>query len=141
VRPEKKIFHAIAEAFDMKIVTEHEPGYWGFDTQEEWDAHSKPAYEENQRQFHAELLKYLRGEPSDIPPGTKRGEIAKALVEKDPSLMEPENRDKLMGEIDAIYFRDHVVKVRLTPEEVVEADVVAIMRAGSLPPRSGDRDE
>jgi hypothetical protein len=35
--PERKIFHAIAEAFDTDIVSEHEPEFWGFDTQEEWD--------------------------------------------------------------------------------------------------------
>jgi hypothetical protein len=37
--PEKEIFHAIAEAFDTEIVTEHQPEYWGFDTQEK-GAHS-----------------------------------------------------------------------------------------------------
>ena len=36
--PEKEIFHAVAEAFDADIVTEHQPEYWGFATQEEWDA-------------------------------------------------------------------------------------------------------
>jgi hypothetical protein len=30
--PEREIFHAIAEAFDTGIVSEHEPQYWGFDT-------------------------------------------------------------------------------------------------------------
>jgi hypothetical protein len=36
--PEKEIFHAIAKAFDTKIVTEDQPecwGYWGFLTPEE----------------------------------------------------------------------------------------------------------
>ena len=105
--PEKEIFHAIAEAFDTDIVTEHQPEFWGFDTQEEWDAHEKRIHEEGQRKFHAELLKpSARRSRSDIGPGTigmKKAEIAKALAEKDPSLMEPENRDKLMGVIDAIY--------------------------------------
>ena len=132
--PEKEIFHAIAEAFDTDIVTEHQPEFWGFDTQEEWDAYEKRIHEEYERQFHAELLKHLRGEPSNIQPGTigmKMAEIAKALVEKDPSLMEPENRDKLMGEIDAIYDRDYAVKVTLTPEEVADAEVVGIMRSAA----------
>ena len=68
--PEKEIFHAIAEAFDTDIVTEHQPEFWGFDTQEEWDAHEKRIHEEYERKFYAELLKHLRGEPSDIRPGT-----------------------------------------------------------------------
>jgi hypothetical protein len=33
-----KILEAIAEAFDTGIVSEHEPQFWGFDTQEEWHA-------------------------------------------------------------------------------------------------------
>ena len=36
--PEREILHAIAEAFETDIVSEHQPEYWGFDTQEEWDA-------------------------------------------------------------------------------------------------------
>lgn len=118
--PEKEIFHAIAEAFDTDIVTEHQPEFWGFDTQEEWDVHQDRMNEEHQREFHSELLKHLRGEPSNIQPGTigmTMAEIAKALVEKDPSLIEPKNRDKLIGEIDAIYDRDYAVKVTLTPEQ------------------------
>ena len=117
--PEREILYAIAEAFDTDIISEHEPEYWGFDTKEEWDAHEKRIHEEHDRQFHAELLKHLRGEPTDIQPGTigmKKAEIAKSLVEKDPSFMEPANRDKLMGEIYAIYDREHTVKVTLSPQ-------------------------
>ena len=33
-----KILDAICEAFDADIYTEHEPQFWGFETQEEWDA-------------------------------------------------------------------------------------------------------
>lgn len=45
--PEKKIFHAIAEAFATDIVTEHQPEFWGFNTQEEWDVYVKRIQEEN----------------------------------------------------------------------------------------------
>jgi hypothetical protein len=33
-----KIVRAICEAFDADIFSEYEPGFWGFDTQEEWNA-------------------------------------------------------------------------------------------------------
>ena len=141
---EKEIFHAVAEAFDTDIVNEHQPEYWGFATQEEWDADQRRIHEEHEKQFYAELLKHVRGEPNDIRPGSIemiQAEIAKRLVEQDTSLQSPENKQKFLSEIDAIYDRDHAVKVRLTPEQVVEAHVVAIMRAASLPPRFGDRDE
>ncbi len=35
-----KILHAISEAFDTEIFSEHEPQFWLFNTQEEWDAAS-----------------------------------------------------------------------------------------------------
>jgi hypothetical protein len=63
--PEKEIFHAIAEAFDTDIVTEHQPEFWGFDTQEEWDAwQTRRAAEEEQRP-HAQILKF-RGRSNHI---------------------------------------------------------------------------
>jgi hypothetical protein len=141
--PEKEIFHAIAEAFATEIVTEGQPEFYGFETEEEWDAAQKRFHEESERRFHAELLKHLRGEPSDIQPGNtwmKRGEIAKSLVDKDPSLMEPENRDRLLGEINAIYDRAYAVKVTLTPEEVADAEAVGTMRwAAALDPAKSVR--
>jgi len=33
-----KVLRAIADAFDVEIVSDDEPQYWGFDTQEKWDA-------------------------------------------------------------------------------------------------------
>ena len=137
--PEKEIFHAIAEAFGADIVTEHDPEYWGFATQEEWDADQRRIHEEHEQQFYVELLKHVRGEPNDIEPGTigmVKAEIAKRLVGQDPSLQSPENKRKLLSEIDAIYDRDHAVKITLTPEQVIEADVIEIVRAAS-----GDRHE
>jgi hypothetical protein len=133
--PEREILNAIAEAFDTDIVSEHQPEYWGFDTQEEWDADKKRIHEEYERQFHVELLKHLRGEPTDIQPGTigmKKAEIAKSLVEKDPSFMEPANRDKLRGEIDAIYDREHTVKVTLSPADIAAA-VMLVTHEDVLP--------
>ena len=103
--PEREIFHAIAEAFDTDIVSEHDPQYWGFDTQEEWEEWEKQRSREAKDRFHDELLKYVRGEPSDIRPGTsgmRKAEIAKELVEKDPALLLLTNRDKLRDEISTV---------------------------------------
>jgi hypothetical protein len=65
-----KILNAVAEAFDTDIVSEYEPQYWGFDTQEEWDARDEQISKEHEERFHNELLKFLHGEPNDIRPGT-----------------------------------------------------------------------
>jgi hypothetical protein len=123
-----KILNAIVEACDTNIVSEYEPQFWGFETQEEWDAWSEQRSREYRDQFHNEVLKYLRGEPSDIQPGTIgmiEAEIAKKLVEKDPALLLPTNKDKLLNEMEAIYMREYAVRVTLTPEEVA----AAVMRA------------
>ena len=93
---------AISDEFDVDIVSEYEPQFWGFDTQEEWDARMEEMSRESEDRFHLELLKYLRGEPNDIRPGTVgmiNAEIAKKLVENDPALVLPINKDKLRNEI------------------------------------------
>jgi hypothetical protein len=33
-----KILSAVDEAFETYIASEYEPQYWGFDTEEEWEA-------------------------------------------------------------------------------------------------------
>ena len=84
-------------AFDTYIVSEHQPQYWGFETQEEWDAAEKRS-REFEKEFYVQIMKYLRGQPNDIRPGTigmiKAG-IAKKLVEEDPVLLAPKNKDRL----------------------------------------------
>jgi hypothetical protein len=115
-----KILNAIAETWDTDIVSEYEPQFWGFETQEEWDAWSEKESREQRDEFHIELLKYLRGEPNDIRPGTigmTWAEIAKRLVENDPELLLPENKEKLRSEIGATYDREPAVRVTLTPEQ------------------------
>jgi hypothetical protein len=124
----QKILGAIAEAFDTDIVSEHQPQFWGFDTQEEWDAAMAEMSRKTDEDYHAELIKYLAGEPNDIRPGTigmTQAEIAKGLVEKDSSLLLPENRDRLLKEMRSIYDRDHAVVIKLTPEDIAVADMLA----------------
>jgi hypothetical protein len=110
-----EILHAVAEVFDTYIVSEHDPQYWGFDTQEEWDAYMEKRSKEADKKSHIELLKYLRGEPNDIVPGTigmLEAEIAKTLVQKDRSLLLPINKDKLLNEVRSIYDREQRAALR-----------------------------
>jgi hypothetical protein len=116
-----KILNAVADIFDTDIVSEYEPQFWGFDTQEEWDACMERMSGESEEKFHIELLKYVRGEPNDIKPGTVgmcQAAIAKTLVDKDPSLLLPINKDKLRNEIQSIYDREHAVVVTLGPQDM-----------------------
>ena len=116
-----KILDAIADTFDTDIVSEHEPQFWGFKTEEEWNAYQEQIAKKQDDAFHIELLKYLRNEASDIEPGTVgmlHAKIAKRLVKKDPSLMLPKNKNKLRKKIDTIYERDHALRVTLSPTEI-----------------------
>jgi hypothetical protein len=121
--PEEKILKAIAEVFETDIFSEHEPQYWGFDTQGEWDAAMERVAKKERERFHAEIVKYLRGEPHDILPSTigmVKAEIAKKLVEEDPELLSPENKDQLMSKMESRYLRDEVVIINLSRSEMAE---------------------
>jgi hypothetical protein len=50
-------------------------------------------------------------------------DLAKTLVEKDPSLLNPENREKLLAEIDEVFLGEHAIQVKLTPEDIAVAEM------------------
>ena len=123
-----KILAAISEAFETDVFSEYEPQYWGFDTQEEWDAAEQKLADQHRDRFYADLCAYIRGEPNDIRPGTIgeiKAKIAKTLVENDAALLQPENKDRLLAEMDAIYDRDHAVFITLGPEDIALAEMLA----------------
>ena len=123
-----KILAAVSEAFDTDIFSEYEPQFWGFETQEEWDAWQQAAAKESEDRFYADLLKYVAGEPNGIIPG-KIGEIqakiAKALVSEDPGLVAPGRRAELMEKIRTIYDRDHAVRVTLSDKDLALVSMLA----------------
>jgi hypothetical protein len=47
------------------------------------------------------------------------------FVENDPTLLLPENKDKLLNGARSIYDRDHAVTVTLSPEDIVLAKMIA----------------
>lgn len=123
-----KILRAIAEAFDADIFSEHEPQFWGFDTQEQWDAAWGEIADQHREEFYADVCAFIRGEPNDIRPGTvgeTEAKIAKTLAETDPTLLHPENKDRLLAEIRAIYDRDHAVFTTLSPKALAFVRMVA----------------
>jgi hypothetical protein len=48
-------------------------------------------------------------------------EIAKTLVQKDPELLLPENRDRLWNQIKLIYERDYTVTIERDAKEIAIA--------------------
>jgi hypothetical protein len=129
------IFDALTEEFRIELVSEHDHRYWGFATEEEWDAWHKQRAKEAGDEFYDNILKYLRGEPNGLLPGTIgmiKAKIAKTLVENDPALMVPEKRDVLLEAVRAVYDRDHAVTITLTKQDLAAAHMIAV-RTDDLP--------
>ena len=57
--------------------------------------------------------------------GEIKAKIAKTLVENDAALLQPENKDRLLTEMEAIYDRDHAVVITLGPEDIALAKMLA----------------
>jgi hypothetical protein len=124
----RKVLNAVADAFDTDIVSEYDPQYWGFETHEEWDAFQQKLAKEEEDRFYIEILKFVRGEPNEIGPGTigeTEAGIAKALIEQDASLLLPINKEKLLTEINSIYDRDHAVVITLDPKDKAFVEMIA----------------
>jgi hypothetical protein len=110
----RKILNAIAEATNADVFSEHQPQYWGFATQEEWDAEQDKRAKEADDEFYVELLKFVQGKPNDIKPNTigkLMAKDAKKLVKKDPTLLTLEKKDELLRKIKKIFEECHTVKV------------------------------
>ena len=97
----KRVVQVLFDVFGIRIVFETQPEYWGFETQEEWDNYLAKRAEEDEANFYAECMKYVRGEENDIKPGTV-GEgwamHAKVLIVKNPQLAMRENKVELLRE-------------------------------------------
>jgi hypothetical protein len=121
------ILGAIESAFDTEIVSEHDPLYWGFNTQEEWYAAWDKIALEDREQFYQDIMKYVRGEKSSLKPGTvgmQKAEIAKRLVSDNPHLKICDNREELFEAIEDVYSHDHAVVVTLSEKDMAMAQLI-----------------
>jgi hypothetical protein len=103
------ILWAISETLSIQIVSQYAPEFWGFATQDEWDAALDGGNEECHDRFYIDLIKYLRGDPKAIKAGTSdmgRAEIAVRLVAERPELMLPSKKEELLTAIDVVYERE-----------------------------------
>src|SRR5262249_37438016 len=108
-----RILAAITDACSIEIVSEHEPQYWGYATQEEWDASWAAMAEKNRLAFYNQVAHFVRGEDHKIEPGTIgmiQAEIAKRLCTETPELLDENKRSDLIKAVEAIYNRDHAYR-------------------------------
>jgi hypothetical protein len=81
-------------------------------------------HEKYEEQFHNNVLKFLKGEPNDMRPGTIgmiQAQIARELVESDVTLLLPDNKEKFRAAIQSTYDREHTVVVKPSPEDLAAA--------------------
>jgi hypothetical protein len=128
----RTVIDALTEEFGIELVSEHDHRYWGFANEKDWTDWQAQLAKEDEDNFYKDLCHYVRGEPNDLRPGTvglKKAEIAKALVASDESLMAPTNRHLLLEAVEAIYDRDHTVRVTVTNKDLaaVELTVAAVV--------------
>jgi hypothetical protein len=101
-----QFFLAISQVFGTEIVSDYEPAFWGFNSQEEWDQCMEKISEEDFIKAYPELMKFISGEPNTLiytTYGSKKiGETAKDLITKDPSLADRGKRLDLMRAIDQV---------------------------------------
>ena len=106
-----KILAAIEEVFDTDIYSEHQPQYWGYETEEEWESARLKIHEEYEAEFYIEIMKFIRGETHDIKPGTNgmtRANIAKDLIAENPNLATPDRKAELMQRLQNNYVENNV---------------------------------
>ena len=100
VRGLSGILYTVADVFETEIVSEHQAQFWGFDTQEEWDAKLDQMAKESEEKFQVSVVNYVRGQPNDIAPGTigaLKADIAKKLVEVDPRFWQRKTKISLFA--------------------------------------------
>lgn len=135
------IFAAIGEEFGIRIVSEHEPEFWGYATQAEWRAACEAEAKLSEQKFYDDVMNYVRGKPHTLRRGTigmVRARIAKKLIKKSPSLAAHDNRAELIQAVEAIYKRDHTIIVQLTDKDL--EDVAAALGLSATPDLSDFRE-
>jgi hypothetical protein len=100
--------NSIEMAFDTRIYSEHQGEYWGFASDEEWMAWQDESAKEASDRYYGKLIKFVNGYETDCTLNNfdmARALIAKDLVAKVPELALPENRERLMNDMEDIYNR------------------------------------
>ena len=125
----QKIFEAIEVAFETEIVSEYEGRYWGFESDEEYQKWMEEMAKVDAESFYADVLKYLKGEPHELKPGTigmLAAEQIKRHVADRPQLLDAENEGDLRALVEHTFHHgDHVVTVTLTEQDLAYADMIA----------------
>jgi len=110
----ERILDAIAEAFEIDIVSEHQKEFWEFETADELYACEMQRARRDRDYFYAQLIDFFRGEPhgiSSVEFGWFMAKMVEHLVLKRPELITPEHKKEIFKAIDKIYERKHIERM------------------------------
>jgi hypothetical protein len=102
------ILRAIVDEFDVDVVSEHQPEYYGCRTVEELDelfARIANEIAKDEKDFYIDVARFVRGESHGIKPGTIRSVkagIAKRLIAESPELLADDKRPDLIKAVDLV---------------------------------------
>jgi len=123
------ILGAISEEFDVDIVSEYEPEYWGFATKEEWAAAWADAAwaemckkrDQDEQHFWNEVVRYAKGETAELEQSlyvssaaAEMAQIAKNLISESPNLLVEDTRPDLIKVVNEKH-RQHLVDAGKIP--------------------------
>jgi hypothetical protein len=109
----ERILGAIADEFDVEIVSELEPQFWGYETEKEWEEawsamaeKAEQKAKQDEQDFYNAVVKFVRGESHGIKSGTiemRKAEIARQLTARAPHLLAENRRGDLIKAIEEVY--------------------------------------
>jgi hypothetical protein len=117
--PPFRILDAICEEFETTIYSEFHPQFWGFDTDEEWEAAMRELDREDEERFYTDIIKFLVGQEHGIKSGTVgmiQAKIAQELVLLRPELTRLDKKNELLAAINDAYNLDHAVFIEIDKE-------------------------
>ncbi len=103
------ILEVIAKIFNTNLWSEHDPQFWGFETQKEMDAHEMAAVAHTRKLRYEKLLtiaKDRNADPTERESTIAQAAIAKELMEESPHLADPGRMDEFLMEVDNRYKKE-----------------------------------
>ena len=131
----RKILNTVGDLFQTEIISEHEPQYHGFESEEEWHAYEQSLNKQQDDKFYVEILKFLGRGMHDYAPGSGGMimlEVAKALVQKDPSLRLPRCKDMLLQKIESCLSRFYQPEIRVTNPQDIPLAITKMIAADEV---------
>jgi hypothetical protein len=117
----EKILTAIEEAFDAQIFSEHQPQFWGNETEEELRCDRRKTAEEIQAKLNIMIMRHVRGESLNIEPYSGFRpvvKIAKDLIIENPDLAASDREAELLEKTNKICIERYNAMHCVTEQEL-----------------------